>query len=191
VGTEAALVVVFPVAGVLLVRGEPVHNSLAVSFVVFPLALVEVAAGVGHAAGAPLHSTFPSSGVDRIVLIFEVSLAVTHALLPISFIDNSLFLIVVLAFAVSQAVQDSSFVGACVGPLVLAVTGDLILSEFAFVDGAVMPFELASAVEETVLKLSFENMAVLELAVTLPVVHFADLSVLLIVDDVTRPFFDH
>lgn len=64
VGSKATLEVVDPVASVLLVRGDPVHDTVAVTFVVFPVAFIEVARLVGHLALTLLHALGPVSLVD-------------------------------------------------------------------------------------------------------------------------------
>lgn len=58
-GSETTLVVVFPVAGVLFIACEPVHDTMAVTLIVFPSTFIIVAGGISHAALAPLHSFLP------------------------------------------------------------------------------------------------------------------------------------
>jgi hypothetical protein len=91
---------------------------------------------------------------------------------------------------VSETVPDLPIVGGSIRPLVPACPGDLILSEFALVDSAVNPAELTFSVKQAVLHFSFVGVAISELTRSLSVVDLADLSVLLIVNDVSSPVLD-
>ena len=75
----------------------------------------------------------------------------------------------------SKAVNDLALIVAAIGPVVAAVTGDLVLPELSLVLGAVMPQEFSLAMQQSVLHLTLEGVALSELAGTLAVIHLADL----------------
>jgi len=100
----------------------------------------------------------------------------------------------------SQAIQDLSFEGTAIRPEVATLAGDLVVPELSLINGSVRPLELAFAVEQAALELSFILMAVFKEAGALSIVHFADLNcymsdsylaVLFEVDDVSRPAFNY
>ena len=147
VGAEARLEIVDPVAGVLLIACEPVHFTVSISLVVLPIALVVVAAGVGHLAGAPFHAALPVSLVQRTVLVTELSVTMTHAVLPLADVLNAFLVVGVLSLAVSEAIQDFALILAPIGPEILAFASDLVLPKLSFVLGTVGPGEGALAVQ--------------------------------------------
>lgn len=175
VGSKAALEVVLPVSGVLLVAGEPVHDSVAVTLVVLPLTLVVVSTGVGHLSFAPFHSSLPLTLVDGAVFVGKLSVTVAHSFVPLALVFNSLFSVDVLALSVAEAVEYVALVVGAIGPLISALTGDFILFELTLVDGSISPLELALSMKKTVNKFSFVFMAVFKLAGALTVVDFANL----------------
>ena len=56
---ETRLHIVDPVAGVLLIGGDPVHRAVSIPLIMLPIAFVEVTASVGHFTLAPLHTFRP------------------------------------------------------------------------------------------------------------------------------------
>jgi hypothetical protein len=176
VGAKAALVVVLPVASVLLVGGDPVHNALTVTLIQAPLALIVVPGSIGHLAFTALHTLLPFTLVNRAVAISEYAVAVAEASDPLSFIHNSFLRVGVCTAAMSEAVNNLAFIVAAIGPVVAAITSDLILPELPLVLGAVMPQEFSLAMQETVLHLTLEGVALSELAGSLAVIHLADLN---------------
>lgn len=113
-GTETALQVVNPIACVFLVRGNPVHDSLAVTFVVFPVAFIVVTCLVGHFTLTLLHALQPVALVDRAVFVTEFTVTVAHAVDPFAFILDTLFCVDIVALSVAQPIHHVTSVGAAV-----------------------------------------------------------------------------
>ena len=176
VGAKAALVVVLPVASVLLVSGDPVHDTLTVALVQAPLALIVVASSIGHLALAAFHTLFPFTLINGAVSVAEYAVAVAETSDPLALIHYTLLRVSVCAAAMSEAVYDLAFIVAAISPVVATVTGDLVLPELSLVLGAVMPQEFALAMQETVLHLTLECVALPELAGSLAVIHLAYLK---------------
>lgn len=189
------------------------HDSVAVTLVVFPVSLIVVLTGVDHLALAPLHASLPQARVHRPIFVAQLAVAVAHAVLPVTFVLDTFFLVDVFALAVAQAVQNVALVGALVRPRVRAFPCDLVLFEFAAVHCAIGPLEDSAAPEETQAQLALVLVAVLKLARSVPVVdvanltqidakvslvsdHISDnksktyLSILLIVDSLAGPVLD-
>lgn len=72
----------------------------------------------------------------------------------------------------------------------MALARDLVFLELALVDGVVSPAEGTLAVQEAVLKLALVLVAVFKDASALAVENVANLSVFLVVDNVTSPVLD-
>ena len=92
---------------------------------------------------------------------------------PLALIDHALLGVGVCAFAVAEAVDDLALIEAAVGPVVPAIPCDLVLTEFALVLGAILPYKLSLAVQETVLHFALEDVALAEFTSALAVVYFA------------------
>lgn len=103
-GPKAALEIINPVARVLLVTSDPVHDALAIPLVFCPGAFVVIAGGVGHLALPPLHALLPVTLVHTSVLVAQFSVTVTHPVEPVTVILHAFFLIGISALAVSQAI---------------------------------------------------------------------------------------
>jgi len=170
---KAALIVVLPVASVLLVGGDPVHNTLTVTLVQAPLALIVVSSSIGHLALAAFHTLLPFTLVNGAVSVAEYTVAMAKATDPLALINNPLLRVGVCAAAMSEAVNDLAFIVAAIGPVVAAVTGDLVLPELSLVLGPVMPQEFSLSMQETVFHLTLEGVALSELAGPLAVIHLA------------------
>ena len=147
VGAESMLQVVFPVAAVALIAGEPVHLAMAVTLIVLPIALIVVLRGVDHLTMAPLHAALPLTRVNGAVLVSELTVAVSHALLPVTLVLDALFLVDVGALTVAEAIENVTFVGAAIWPGVVSLSSDLVLFEFTGVDRAIRPLKDAAAPE--------------------------------------------
>lgn len=174
-GAKSALEVVLPVSFVLLLACDPEHGSEVVSLVVGPLALVVVAAGVGHFSMTPLHASFPAALVHRAILVVEHTVAVAHSIDPLAIVLDSLLGVDVLALAMSQAVSDLAFIGRAVGPLVTAETRDFVGRKFTLVNCAIGPVKLPLSVQQAMLELALVGVAVSELACALSMIDLADL----------------
>ena len=174
--SEPALEVIFPVSLVLLIASQPVHGAVAVPLVIGPHAFVEVATGIGHLAVAPLHAPLPLAFIDRAVLVGERALSMPHAVQPLALVLHALFGIDVLALSMPEPILYLAVVGRLIRPLVTPDPSDLVVFEFAAVDRAVRPVELALAVEEPVLQVALVGVPVAELARSLTVVYFANLE---------------
>lgn len=110
---------------------------------------------------------------------------------PLALVYNTLLLVSVGAPSLSESIDNLPFVEAGVSPVVSSVAGYFVLSELALVAGAVGPDELAFAVEEAVLHFSLECVTLAEFASALAMIHLANLTVLLEIDDVTRPVLNN
>lgn len=174
-GTKTTLEVVFPIALVLLLAGEPVHTALTVTLIVGPLSFIKVAACIGHLALAPLHSSFPLAFVHGSILVGEDALTVAHSIDPGSHVLDAFRLVDVLSNAVSEAISHLSLVSRLIRPGVFPRARNLVGGELALVDSAVGPAKLTLSMQQTVFKFSFVGMAIAELACALSVVDFADL----------------
>ena len=174
-GSETALEVIFPVARVSFICGEPMHDTVAVTLIVFPCSFVKVATSVGHLSLAPFHTTLPLALVDRTVVVGQLTVAVPHTVQPCSFVNNAFLLIGVLSLSMTEAIEYMSDVSAAIFPGIVALAGDLVLFEFSFVLCAISPFECTSAVKETSSQLTLVFMAIFELTSALPMVNMADL----------------
>ena len=120
---------------------------MAVTFIVLPIALIVVLGGVDHLAVAPLHAALPQTRVNGAVLIPKLTVAVSHALLPVTLVLNTLFLVDVGALSVAEAIEDVTFVGAAIWPGVVTFSSDLVLFELTGVDRAIRPLKDAAAPE--------------------------------------------
>ena len=98
-----------------------------------------------------------------------------HAIFPVAVVLNTFAFVDVLAFTVSQAVQDVSLIGALIGPGVLAATSDLVLLENTIVDSSVSPLEDTLSPKKTKAQVTSVLVAIFELACSVAVVDFADL----------------
>jgi hypothetical protein len=176
VSTEATLVVVLPVSSVLLIRREPVHGALTVTFIDSPLPLIIVARLVRHPALSTLHSLLPVPIIHRAISILKCPLAVSESSNPLTLIHDPLLRVSICAPAVSQPVDDLALEEAAVGPVVPATTRDLVLPELPLILRPILPYKLALAVQETVLHLTLEDVALAELTRALPVVNLANLK---------------
>jgi len=114
-----------------------------------------------------------------------------HTLLPVARVLDAFLNVDIFTLTVSKAVKHLAFVCRSIGPLVSSGASDFVLPEFTSVYGTVTPCELALSVEETVAELSLVLVAVFELASTLAVIDFTDLSILLVVDLFTSPILDN
>lgn len=114
----------------------------------------------------------------------------SESFFPGAFVLNALCVVEVLALAVAQTIQHLAFVGRLVWPVVRADSCNLVLTEFALVDSAVCPLEGSFAMEQPVSELAFVLMTILEVTLTLTMVHFTNLTVFLVVNNVASPSFD-
>lgn len=173
--TKSRLEIVLPVTFVSFFAGEPVHASIAVSFIVFPCSFIVVSTGISHLSLSPLHASLPVSLVNGAVVVGEHTFSVSHAILPLAVILNAFLFVYVFSSSVSEAIHDLAFIDAAVWPLVLARASDLVGGEFTTVDRTVSPLECTFAVKKTMLKLSLVGVSVSKLASSLPMVNFANL----------------
>ena len=125
---------------------------------------------------APLHATFPKARVDGAILVAKLTLSVPHSVLPMAVVLNTFLLVDVLSFTVAKTIQDITLVGALVWPSVRAFASDFILLEFTAVNRSIGPFEDTTSPEKAQAELALVLMAILELASTISVVHFAYLN---------------
>jgi len=175
-GAEPRLHVVDPVAGVLLVGSDPVHRALAVTLVLFPVALVEVSRRIGHFSLAPLHAFLPVALVDGAILVAQFAVTVAHSVDPLSFVFDTLIIVDVQPLAMSEAVNNVTLVGGAILPLVGALSSDFVLTELSFVDGSVCPFKGSFSMQQSITELALVLMAIFEHASALAVEDFADLQ---------------
>ena len=109
-GSKSMLEVVLPIANVPLIAVQPVHDAMTVTLIVLPVAFVVVAAGVGHLTLAPFHASLPCTLVDGAILVLELTIAVSHALLPGACELYTFLLVDVSALAMSQSILDTTLV---------------------------------------------------------------------------------
>lgn len=114
-----------------------------------------------------------------------------HTLFPVARVLNTFLHVDIFTLAVSKTVKYLALVCRSISPLVSSGASDFVLPEFTSIYRAVTPGELALSVEETVAELSLVLVAVLELASTLAVIDFTDLSIFLVVDFFTCPILDN
>ena len=123
----------------------------------------------------PFHAILPLSVVHGPILVTQLANSVAHSIDPGALVFDAFFWVVVNSSAVAKSVQNLTFVGASVCPVVASLSGDLIILEFAFVCGAVSPLKGAFSVKKAVVEFTFVFVAVFEDAGALAVVDFADL----------------
>jgi hypothetical protein len=174
--TEAALIVIFPVSGVLLVRSDPEHGSLTVTFIKAPLSLIIVAGLVSHLPVATLHTSLPLSFVDGAVSVTKDAIPMTESAEPLTLVDDAFLGVSVGAAAMSKTVNDLALIIGAISPVIAAVSCDLVLSELALVLGAIVPQEFALAMQKTVLHFTLEGVALPELAGALSMIDLAYLN---------------
>lgn len=107
---EAALHVVSPIPRVLFVTGDPVHDSLAVALVVFPISFVVVACLVSHLSSSLFHAFRPVSFINTPILVPQLSVTVAHSVYPRTLVLYTLLLIDVNALTLSQTIDNLAFV---------------------------------------------------------------------------------
>ena len=163
---------------------------MTASLVLFPVAFIVVFASISHLTSAPFHTAFPLTNVDRAILVGELALTLAHAILPVSVVLDPFDWIDVLAFAMTEPVHHLAFVGAQIRPGVSSLASDLVLGEFSIVYGSIRPFENAAAMKKAVGDLPLVLVSVLEMTGAIAIVDLADLSVLFIVDSLSRPVLD-
>ena len=100
----------------------------------------------------------------------------SHSVLPVAVVLNALSLVDVLSLTVAETIQNITLVGALIWPGVRALTSDFILLKFTAVNCSIYPFEDSASPKEAILELALVLMAVLEIASTVSVVHFAYLK---------------
>ena len=152
------------------------HLAVAVALVVLPVAFIVVLGGVDHLTLAPLHATLPEPRVNRAILITKLAMAVTHSILPVAIVLDTLALVDVFAFTVAQTVQNVTLVGALVRPGVSAFAGDLVFFKLTAVDRAISPLKDSAAPKQTQTQLALVLVPIFECASTVTVVDFADLK---------------
>lgn len=189
-GAEAGLQVIHPIAGVFLVAGDPVHGAVAVTFIVFPVAFVEIARRVGHLSLAPLHAFLPVTLVDGAILVAQFTVTVAHTVDPLALVLDTFFSVDVGALTVAQTIHNLALVGAAVTPVVGTLASDLVLTELSLVERTICPLKGTLTVEQTKTELSLVLMAVFKDTGALSMEHFANLSILLVIDDIASPVLD-
>ena len=102
-------------------------------------------------------------------------MAVTHSILPVTIVLDTLALVDVLAFTVAQTVQNVTLVVALVRPGVSALAGDFVFFKLTAVDGAISPLKDTAAPKQSQTQFALVFVPIFELASTVTVVHFADL----------------
>ena len=123
---------------------------MTVTFIVFPVAFVEIVRCIRHLALAPFHAFLPVTLINATILVSEFTVTVTHSVDPLALILNTFFLVDVGTLAMAQAIHNLTLVGAAITPVVGALASDFILTELTLVNSSVGPFKSALAVEQTV-----------------------------------------
>jgi hypothetical protein len=102
--------------------------------------------------------------------------AITHAINPGTFILDALLRVIVGSSTMAESIENLTFVGAAISPVVTALSSDLIVFKFTFVSGAIGPLKGAFAIKKAMLKFTLVLVTVFEDTSALAVIHFANLK---------------
>lgn len=173
---ETTLEIIFPVSFVFLIACKPIHSSLTVSFIIGPLSLIVVVAGVSHFSISPFHASFPLSLIYRAIFVSQSTSSISHAIDPLALILDSFLCIDVLSISMSETILHLSIICWTIWPLIFSNTCDLIAFEFSLINSTIGPFELTFTMKKTMFELTLVGMSISELACALTVIYFADLN---------------